>query len=713
MVRNTGLGFISGRFSNLAQGQVVTLTYQGEAYQFAANYYGGTGNDLVLQWANIRAYGWGNNALGQLGSGNTAVVRSPVPVTRTGVLANKTIVAISGGNYFSLALCTDGTVAAWGSNNQGQLGNNSTTNSSVPVDITRSGVLADKTVVAVSAGYQHALALCADGTVASWGANGNGQLGSGSNTQSWIPVAVATSGVLAGRSVVAISAGSYFSLALCADGAAVTWGTSGNGQLGNSLVGTESNVPVNVTTTGVLAGKTVTAIAAGYTHAAALCSDGTLVGWGSNWYGESGGASNTTIGAPVLVSPLGVLAGKTITTISAGNHHNLALCTDGTLAAWGYNNSGQLGNGSYTDSGTPVAVTTAGVLLGKTVTGIAAGYSHSTARCSNGLLAAWGSNTSQEYGNNTTVSYGNLPVAVVTTAFGQEPCVAIMAGHSANHTFALTAVQPPSSVATLAALTLDSGTLRPAFAPGTTAYTASVAVGTTTVAVRPTATSGKATIKVNGATVTSGAASGPLTLGPGATAITVAVTAEDGITITSYSISVDNFAPVFGGYGVVTPYQKPVAILVRKLLAKASDPDGDALSVAATGPAANGGTVVVQGSSVLYTPANNFSGADTFPVTITDARGASVVGTVTVTVGSGPSAGGVGANPPVLTVLPDGKMALAFQGIPGRSYIVQRSASGLDNWVTLATIPADASGKVAYTDESPPAGSAFYRLGMQ
>jgi hypothetical protein len=57
-------------------------------------------------------------------------------------------------------------------------------------------------------------------------------------------------------------------------------------------------------------------------------------------------------------------------------------------------------------------------------------------------------------------------------------------------------------------------------------------------------------------------------------------------------------------------------------------------------------------------------------------------------------------------------MGLAFQGIPGRSYIVQRSASGLDNWVTLATTPADASGKVSYTDESPPAGSAFYRLGM-
>jgi hypothetical protein len=72
----------------------------------------------------------------------------------------------------------------------------------------------------------------------------------------------------------------------------------------------------------------------------------------------------------------------------------------------------------------------------------------------------------------------------------------------------------------------------------------------------------------------------------------------------------------------------------------------------------------------------------------------------------------MGVNPPVLTVLPGGKMGLAFQGTPDRNYVVQRSVSGLDNWATLATVVADASGKVSYTDESPPAGSAFYRLGL-
>lgn len=186
------------------------------------------------------------------------------------------------------------------------------------------------------------------------------------------------------------------------------------------------------------------------------------------------------------------------------------------------------------------------------------------------------------------------------------------------------------------------------------------------------------------------------------------LTANGTITVTAI-----NRPPAFGGYAVATPYQKPATIQGRKLLAQASDPDGDSLAVTSAGPAtANGGTVVLQPSGILFTPPGNFSGADTFPITITDARGATIVGVVTVTVGPGPSGGGTGGNAPVLTPLPGGGMALAFQGIPGRGYVIQRSVDGLGNWVTLATVTADATGKVSYADESPPPGSAFYRLGM-
>ena len=72
MVNNTGLGFIYGRFGNLAQSQRVTLTYSGTSYDFIANYHGGTGNDLVLQWADNRLVAWGGNTTGQLGNGTLA-----------------------------------------------------------------------------------------------------------------------------------------------------------------------------------------------------------------------------------------------------------------------------------------------------------------------------------------------------------------------------------------------------------------------------------------------------------------------------------------------------------------------------------------------------------------------------------------------------------------------------------------------------------------
>jgi hypothetical protein len=174
-----------------------------------------------------------------------------------------------------------------------------------------------------------------------------------------------------------------------------------------------------------------------------------------------------------------------------------------------------------------------------------------------------------------------------------------------------------------------------------------------------------------------------------------------------------NAKPTFSGFAASTPWQTPVLIPLRKLLLKASDPDGDALAVTAAGPAsANGGTAALQATGVLFTPPPNFSGTDTFPITLTDARGGFVAGTVTMTVGPAPSAGGGGGNPPVLTPLPGGAMGISFHGIPGRGYTVQRSVGGLNDWVTLATIVADATGLVSYTDPAPPSGSAFYRLGL-
>jgi hypothetical protein len=92
IVRNTALPFINGTFGNLAQGQAVSLSFGGKTYDFVANYFGGTGNDLVLQWANMRLVAWGLGS--RLGADTTTNSLTPVPVISTGVLAGKTVTAI-------------------------------------------------------------------------------------------------------------------------------------------------------------------------------------------------------------------------------------------------------------------------------------------------------------------------------------------------------------------------------------------------------------------------------------------------------------------------------------------------------------------------------------------------------------------------------------------------------------------------------------------
>ena len=131
--------------------------------------------------------------------------------------------------------------------------------------------------------------------------------------------------------------------------------------------------------TGVLAGKTVTAIAAGVYFTAALTSEGKVYAWGDNHIGQLGDGTTTDSLSPVAVDMTGVLAGKTVTTISTGWSHTLALTSEGKVYAWGGNSPGQLGDGTGAQRNTPVAVDMGGVLAGGTVTAIAAGGYHTLA----------------------------------------------------------------------------------------------------------------------------------------------------------------------------------------------------------------------------------------------------------------------------------------------------------------------------------------------
>ncbi|MGI8685504.1 MAG: hypothetical protein ACR2MO_10530 [Acidimicrobiales bacterium] len=233
------------------------------------------------------ALAWGDNGSGQLGSGSTATTTAPVGVSRLGPGAG--VASVAAGLDHSLALRSDDSVLAWGSNFFGQLGDGSAVDSNLAVAVT--GLGARSGAIAVAAGARHSLVIKADGSVLAWGDNVSGQLGTGSTAASRVPVAV--SGLGAGSGVVGVAAGLGHSLALRADGSVMAWGANRFGQLGDAS-GTDSSMPVAVS--GLGAGSGVVAIAAGDVHSLALKADGSVVAWGSGVRGQLGStATRTTV----------------------------------------------------------------------------------------------------------------------------------------------------------------------------------------------------------------------------------------------------------------------------------------------------------------------------------------------------------------------------------------------------------------------------------
>jgi alpha-tubulin suppressor-like RCC1 family protein len=387
-----------------------------------------------------RAAAWGDNFNGQLGNNSTVTSRVPVAVNTAGALVGRTVTAISAGFDHSCAVA-DGRVFCWGWNRYGQLGNDSTTDSSVPVAVNTAGALAGKTVTAISTGAYHSCAV-ADGRAFCWGGNHSGQLGNTTTTDSSVPVAVNISGALAGKTVTAMAAGLFHSCAV-ADGRGFCWGGNAYGQLGNTTTTTDSSVPVAVNISGALAGKTVTAVAAGNGHSCAVADDRAFC-WGLNILGQLGNTTTINSTVPVAVNTSGPLAGRAVTAITGGAFHSCVVA-EGRASCWGDNGAGQLGDSTTTDSSVPVPVNISGALAGKTVTGITAGGGHSCA-VADGKAFCWGSNNYGQLGNNNTAN-SKVPIAVDTTGLLDGKTVtAVTAG--GNHSVVLAAAvpQPPTAV---------------------------------------------------------------------------------------------------------------------------------------------------------------------------------------------------------------------------------------------------------------------------
>jgi alpha-tubulin suppressor-like RCC1 family protein len=299
---------------------------------------GGYNHCLVIK-PDGTLWGWGGNTSGQLGQGNTVSPQyTPVQI---GVDNNWKVIAAggatSGGQGCSFGIKTNGTLWAWGLNSGGQLGLGNTTS---PISVTTQ-VGADTNWQTVTAGTDHVLAIKTDGTLWAWGANNNGQLGRGDT------VTPQTSPIQIGSDTWrAIAAGSQFSLAIKTDGTLWAWGYNGSGQLGRGDTVTPQLTPVQIgadTWSAVEASRYGTAT---FSHGLGIKTDGTLWSWGNNQtYGQLG-LGNTT--SPISVTTQVITPTGTWRAIKAGGRLSFAIKDDGTLRSCGYNIFGSLGRSGGT-----------------------------------------------------------------------------------------------------------------------------------------------------------------------------------------------------------------------------------------------------------------------------------------------------------------------------------------------------------------------------
>jgi alpha-tubulin suppressor-like RCC1 family protein len=304
---------------------------------------------------------WGSNSSGELGVGDTRDT-SLVPATVSGIASAE---KVSAGAFSSCAILNGGALTCWGSNTKGQLGIGTTTNASSPVFVT--GIAP---VSSVSLGYLYSCAVLMNGQIACWGINDRGQLGLGDKSDRNSPQVIPSI-----NNAVQVTAGYSNTCALLSDSTVKCWGDGRFLPIGSTVDSIDATSPVIV---GGLTG--VTYISSGITaiHTCAVASSNEVRCWGNR-------------GSPYY--PLS--AGEKVTQVSVNGNFNCGLLNTGRIMCTGENRYGQLGDGTYISSNSPVSV------LGvENAVSVSAGATHICAQIDDGAIKCWGRNRYGQLGNS-------------------------------------------------------------------------------------------------------------------------------------------------------------------------------------------------------------------------------------------------------------------------------------------------------------------------
>jgi hypothetical protein len=295
-----------------------------------------TSSEFVDQFVGSSLWTWGDNGSGRLGDGTTNDRSSPGTTAGGGTNWKQ----VDLGDFHNAAIKTDGTLWTCGYNSQGQLGEGTTTSRRSPGTTAGGGTNWKQ----VSCGYNSMAAVKTDGTLWTWGNNNNGKLGDGTTTNRSSPGTTAGGGT----DWKQVNAGTLSTAAIKTDGTLWTWGRNDDGQLGDGTT-TNRSSPGTVAGGGVNWKQVACGGDGADSHTSAIKTDGTLWTWGANNLGQLGTGNTTARSSPGTTAG----GGTNWKQVDNGRLHTAAIKTDGTLWTWGGNGSGRLGTGNTTARSSP------------------------------------------------------------------------------------------------------------------------------------------------------------------------------------------------------------------------------------------------------------------------------------------------------------------------------------------------------------------------
>ncbi|MGL4981253.1 MAG: leucine-rich repeat protein, partial [Treponemataceae bacterium] len=342
-------------------------------------------------------YAWGNNRFNQLGLASSSNTKIPNLIAKDNAGASlPPFKSVASGSFHSLALTREGKLYTWGANSTGETGTGETAdNIQAPTLVTKfynqsAMISPTPTIVAISAGASYSLALASDGSVYSWGTNTYGQLGHGNSTTVTKPTKIAFFATK-GKNIKFIEAALGHAFAIDSTGVLWSWGANSDYQLGNNT-NTNSNIPVEIA-------SGVTSVSGGRSHSFAFIN-GSVHSWGNDNRGQLGnGDVSDVVKTPTSIGH------SDLKTMGAGNleKSSIALSTNGQVYTWGL----KFSEGSYEVHAVPTHISVPGSV--KMVSG---GEEHALVLTENGEIYAWGGNKEGQVGVNTTSGNVRNPTLV-------------------------------------------------------------------------------------------------------------------------------------------------------------------------------------------------------------------------------------------------------------------------------------------------------------